>query len=360
MHVAVVGGGARGGLTASVVRGFEAAGAAAALVPYTDWRLNLHHPSIRGSGIVARPVMAALRPLAEARLVSAVRRAQPDLVLFVKDDDLHAMTYRALRRAAPRATLAAFHPDDPFRLDGRGGASHPRAVTQLRAVDAYFLWSRALCARAAAAGARRVGYLPFAADPALHHPVALTAEDRRAFGSDVCFVGNWDPEREAWLRHLTFCDLALWGNGYWATRCADPALRRAWRRRPLVGLDMARAALASGVNVNVLRPQNKDACNMRTFELPACGAFMLHERSTDLPGLFRPGVECDDFGSPAELVAKVRRWLEPGRVAERRAIAEAGRAAAARQTYAGFAARVLEVALGARVPTDERASPAPP
>ncbi len=343
-RVAVVGGRARGGLTASVASGFAQAGAEAALVPYTDWRHDLYRPSIRGSSLVSRPLVTLERPIAEARLVAAIRNQQPDLVLFVKSDDLHRWVYRAIRRVAPRTTLAAFHPDDPFRLDGRGGASHGRARLQMREVDSYFLWSHDLCSRAAAEGARRVGYLPFAADPALHHPVDLTEADRATYAADVCFVGNWDPEREGWLRHLDFCDLAIWGNGYWSTRCRTPWLRKRWRGRELLGDEMARAALASRVNLNVLRVQNKGACNMRTFELPACGSFMLHERSADLPGLFRPGVECDDFGSPAELVEKVRHYLAPERDTQRRAMAAAGLAAARRQTYASFAERVLAAA----------------
>jgi spore maturation protein CgeB len=346
-RVAVVGGRAWGGLTASVVRGFAGAGTRVTLVPYANWRHDLYRPSIRGSSLVSRPLAALERPVAEARLVAAIRAQRPDLVLFVKTDDLHGWVYRALRRVAPSAVLAAFHPDDPFRLDGHGGASHRRALVQMRHVDAYFLWSRALCARAAAAGARRVSYLPFASDPELHHPVEVDERDRATYGGDVCFVGNWDPEREAWLRHLGSCDLAIWGNGYWATRCRDPVLRRRWRGRELVGEEMAKAARASRINLNVLRIQNKGACNMRTFELPACGGFMLHERSADLPALFRPGAECDDFGSAGELVEKVRYWLAPERDAARAALAQAGLRAARRQTYASFAERVLRAVGGA-------------
>jgi spore maturation protein CgeB len=354
--VAVVGGRALGGLTASVVRGFAGAGTQVTLVPYANWRPSLYLPSIRGSSLVSRPLVALERPIAEARLVAAIRNQQPDLVLFVKSDDLHGWVYRALRRAAPRAVLAVFHPDDPFRLDGHGGASHPRALLQMGAIDSYFLWSHELCAQAAARGARGVTYLPFAADPELHHPVELTERDRSTYGADVCFVGNWDPEREGWLRRLDFCDLAIWGNGYWSTRCRDRWLRTRWRGRELVGAEMAKAALASRVNVNVLRVQNKGACNMRTFELPACGGFMLHERSADLPGLFRPGVECDDFGSPAELVDKVRQYLAPEQEERRRALAAAGLGAARRQTYVSFAERVLAAAVrgaGAERPTKE-------
>jgi hypothetical protein len=342
----VVGGRAQAGLTASIARGFAAAGTQVTLVPYANWQHNLYRPSIRGSSLVSRPLAAVERPVAEARLVAAIHAQQPDLVLFVKTDDLHAWAYRGLRRVAPHAVLAAFHPDDPFRLDGRGGASHARARVQMREVDRYFLWSHELCAQASATGARRVTYLPFAADPELHHPVEVTDSDRAAYGGDVCFVGNWDAERESWLRHLGFCDLAVWGNAYWSTRCRDAALRRRWRGRELIGVEMAKAARASRININVLRTQNKGACNMRTFELPACGGFMLHERSADLPGLFRPGLECDDFGSPEELVEKVRYWLAPEQAGMREALAAAGLSAARRQTYASFAERVLAATVG--------------
>jgi spore maturation protein CgeB len=118
---------------------------------------------------------------------------------------------------------------------------------------------------------------------------------------------------------------------------------------------MAKATLASAINLNVLRMQNKNACNMRTFEIPGCGGFMLHERSSELPGLFRPGIECDDFGTADELRRKIDYYLSHAE--ERARIASAGRNAALRQTYTDWAAQVLAVHARMRAGGDRPAGP---
>jgi hypothetical protein len=340
-RVAVVGGYAFGFLSESALAGFRAAGCRAELVPYQNWTPRVTW-SGRGSGLATRAATAVARPFLEALLVETVAALDADLVFFVKCDDLSAGCYRTLRRRT-RAKLFAFHPDDPFRHGSalRPTAVHPGSRVQLREVDAFFIWSHALVDKALAAGARRAFYLPFASDPAVHHPVPITEADRAMYGADVCFVGNWDAHREAWLSALTGFDLAIWGADYWSSRCANPRLRAAWRGRALVGDEMAKAAICSKVNINVLREQNKDACNMRTFEIPATGGFLLHEQSRDLPALFPPGVACDTFASPEELRAKVAHYLAHD--AERTRIAEAGLARARTSTYTEWARRVIDV-----------------
>lgn len=344
-HICIVSSGAEGALGLSVQRGFEALGREVTYLPYLDWLPALRGASFRGSGLISRGLRTVARPAVEVRLVSALARVRPDLVLFVKCDDLHGPTYLAIRRAVGGAPLLAYHPDDPWNQRGlvRRGPAHARADVQLRQVDAVFLWSRPLVQRATSEGARRAFYLPFACDPALHPQVeALTDDERATLSADVTFIGNWDEEREAWLAPVADAgiDLAIWGNAYWKNRCRHEGLIRAWRGRPLYGIEQAKAARASKILINVLRKQNKGACNMRTFEIPCTGAFMLHERSGEAAAFFPPDVACGDFGTPEELVAAIGRWLPD---AEGRArIAAEGHRRALAWTYREWAWRLLE------------------
>lgn len=344
-HVCIISSGAEGAMGLSVQRGFEALGRRVTYIPYVDWLPTLRGLRFRGAGLLGRGLAGLSRPAVELRLVATLARTKPDLVLFVKCDDLHAATYAAIRRALPRVPLLAFHPDDPWNQAGltRRGPSHARADVQLRMVDAVFLWSRPLVQRATAEGARRAFYLPFACDPALHPMVDALGDDERAtFGAAVTFVGNWDEEREAWLLPVAEAgfDLAIWGTDYWKGRCRHEALRKAWRGRPLYGIEQAKAARATKVMINVLRKQNKGACNMRTFEIPCTGAFMLHERSPEAAAFFPPEVACGDFGTPEELVTALGRWLADPEGRAR--VAAEGHRRALAWTYREWAARMLE------------------
>lgn len=342
-HIAIVASAAEGAMGLSVKRGFEALGRRVTYLPYLDWLPSLG-ASFRGAGLITRGLAGLTRPALEVRLVSALARAKPDAILFVKCDDLHATTYAAIR-AAHKAPILVYHPDDPWNQAHlfRRGPSHARADVQIRHADAVFLWARHLVTRAAAEGAQRAFYLPFACDPMLHGAVAAVTEQERAdLGADVTFVGNWDPEREAWLGPVADAgiDLAIWGNGYWRGRCRHLGLQEAWRGRELFGGEQAKAAFASKIMVNVLRKQNKGACNMRTFEVPCTGAFMLHERSSEAAAYFPPGEACGDFGSPEELVGEIQRWLaDPD---GRARIAAEGHRRAMRWTYREWAWKVLE------------------
>jgi len=119
-------------------------------------------------------------------------------------------------------------------------------------------------------------------------------------------------------------------------------VKRMWRGRPLRGKEMVRATRASKINLNILRTQNKNACNMRSFEIPCCGGFMVHERSEDLSGLLKPGSEYEDFGSPQELVEKIKQYLQLEH--RRKEIAARGhQAVLKRHTYRSWAERVIDI-----------------
>jgi spore maturation protein CgeB len=47
----------------------------------------------------------------------------------------------------------------------------------------------------------------------------------------------------------------------------------------------------------------------RTFEIPACGGFMLHERTDEVLNFFEEGAEIACFSDEVELVDKVRYYL---------------------------------------------------
>src|ERR1019366_10514668 len=67
-----------------------------------------------------------------------------------------------------------------------------------------------------------------------------------------------------------------------------------------------------------------DLTAMRTYEIPAVGTFMLHERNSEVAEMLREDVDCGMFGSTDELVDKVQYYL--AHETERRRIAESGRA----------------------------------
>jgi spore maturation protein CgeB len=131
--------------------------------------------------------------------------------------------------------------------------------------------------------------------------------------------------------------MRLYG-GYWE-RYGE--LRRFWHGFVL-GRDYRLALGCAKIAPCLVRRANRDGHVMRTFEITACGSFMLAERTEEHLELFEEGKEMACFGSPEELVDKVRYYLSHDK--ERQRIAEAGhrKATEARHTYQDRLERILQ------------------
>jgi spore maturation protein CgeB len=172
------------------------------------------------------------------------------------------------------------------------------------------------------AGCRNVVYLPFAYKPTVHFPeVPGTAAERSRFASDVVFAGGCDADRLPYLREIVDrrpdIRVTVYG-GYWDR----DARLRAHHGGTVVGRDYRLAMQGARIALNLVRRANRDGHTMRTFEIPACGGFMLAERTKEHEELFAEGREVAYFTSPAELVEKVGWYLR--RQAARARIAAAG------------------------------------
>ena len=97
--------------------------------------------------------------------------------------------------------------------------------------------------------------------------------------------------------------------------------------REVLGSEYAKAIRLSKVNLGILSEMRKgassgDLITARTFHIPACGGFMLHERTAEVAQFFAEGQECAMFDGASEMVEKVGYYLNhPGR---REAMTEAG------------------------------------
>jgi spore maturation protein CgeB len=261
----------------------------------------------------------------------------------LKTDDLPRSTIALARAAAPGCTIVAFHPDDPFNAHRIRGPSHPRALSQMREVDHYFIWSERIVQRVRHVSTTAVSYLGFACDPAFTRPIPLLNIDRVRFGADISFIGNWTPKREAWLAPLaqdTKLTLAIWGESDWQNLARDPSVKACWRGAA-TGDDFVRAVLCSRASVNILRPQNESAENMRTYEIPACGGILLAEWSAQQSRIFREGVEAFYAKSPTELVDRARYAVHSPRES-RTSLSIAALQRASEHTYSTRAQTIID------------------
>lgn len=186
-------------------------------------------------------------------------------------------------------------------------------------------------------GVPLVEYLPCAANPRLHFPQELTAEEKNHYGSEVSFVGAGYYNRQQTFARLRLENFKIWGND-WPE--GSPCAR--WvqdGQRRISTAETAKIYSASAVNLNLHSSQNHpgvnphgDFVNPRTFEIAACGGFQLVDHRSELPELLKPGREVVTFESVDEIPALLNRYAsDPDARAQ---IAESARARVLREhTY---------------------------
>lgn len=286
----------------------------------------------RGRGLLPRILHRMGRPLdlagANEGVLAGAAACRPDVVWVDKGLTIRPETLRGVRESAPSALLVSYSPDDM-------AARHNQSRAYLAGIpiyDVHFTTKTYNLDELRALGARRVLFVGNAFCPHTHRPLPVTEEDRRTLGGPVGFIGAFEAERAAAMVAVARAgiEVRIWGGRAW--RAFEPrGLPLRVESRPLWGDEYAKAICSFDINLCFLRRLNRDRQTQRSMEIPACGGFMLAERTDEHRGLFEEGMEAEFFGSIEELVEKVRHYLSHEDA--RRQIARAGRERCLRSGY---------------------------
>jgi len=261
----------------------------------------------------------------------------PEIVLITSGKFLNPASIRAVKKKTG-ALLINYATDDPFN-DAVNTSMFKKAIPYY---DVYVCTKRAILEDVRKAGCDNVIYLPFAYKPEVHFPEgARNSEEQLRYSSDVVFIGGCDNDRLPYivemLRAVPNMRLHLYGN-FWNRH---PGLRRYYRGFAL-GREFRLAVGGAKIAFNLIRRANRDDHVMRTFEIPACGGFMLTDRTDEQCSLLAEDREASYFSSSKEMVDKIRYYLAHD--SERRQIAEAGyrRITAGGNTYGDRLKSILD------------------
>ncbi|MCB0329202.1 MAG: glycosyltransferase [Bdellovibrionales bacterium] len=165
-----------------------------------------------------------------------------------------------------------------------------------------------------AAGAGEVHYLPTAADPLIHAPMALSDAERTRWGAPISFVGAGYHNRQQMFASLSGLPFKIWGTEWPDCKPFDRMVQEGGRR--LKPDEYVKIFNSTDININLHSSTERDGVdpagdfiNPRTFELAASGAFQLVDKRSLLGELFEPGEEIEVFETRAELIEKIDYYL---------------------------------------------------
>lgn len=240
------------------------------------------------------------------KLVNFAKSFSPDLIIVQKGEIIFPEAIRRMKKIL-KAKIVVWHADSPFSVL----TSSPNIIYSLPEYDVCFVFEPYYTPEMIRAGCKRAEYLPFACDPSVHKEVELTEEEKVTYGSDICFIGNYQglqSKRTKILQSLSDFDLKIWGNGWENLR--DPNLSKCIVGRPAYGEEMVKIYNACKISINKNHEQSIMGVNMRTFEAPACGCFLLTDELPELANFYKinEGIVC--YKDISDLRKKVKYYLE--------------------------------------------------
>jgi spore maturation protein CgeB len=263
-------------------------------------------------------------------ILTAVSQSRPDVLWCDRPLDIRPETLKEAKRKHPSLKIVAYSLDDMVEQPHNGSALYLRSIPLY---DLHVTTKSYNLAKLAKRNAMQILFVNNAFCPRVHFPMELAPEERLRYGGLVGFVGTYERERAEMLMALAreHISVRVWG-GSWPNRLssATPYLRV--EGRDLMGEQYRRALNSFEINLGFLRKINGDLQTTRSVEVPACGGFLLAERTEEHRALFEEDVEAVYFSSTAELIRKVKYYLKDKSLRNKIAL-EGFRRAAEAYTY---------------------------
>lgn len=239
-------------------------------------------------------------------IIQQIHQKKFDLVWIDKGIAVKKQTLIEIKKHQPNCIIVGYSPDEMTK-------KHNQSYDFLKSLpyyDFYITTKSYALNDLKNLGAKNVLFVNNAYEQKFHYLHDLSDEDFLNLGGDVGFIGAWEQERANSILFLAKngVRIRVWGGGKWLEyKEMFPNLKI--EERPLFSEDYSKALGAFKINLCFLRKMNNDLQTTRTMEIPACGGFMLAERTSEHLSLFKETEEADFFSTNEELLEKCNYYL---------------------------------------------------
>ncbi|MDE1191342.1 MAG: glycosyltransferase [Arachidicoccus sp.] len=241
-----------------------------------------------------------------------------DIVWIDKGITINPETLRFIKTKHPTTKIVSYSPDNM-------ALRHNQSQNYLECIPLYdyiFTNKSYILEDMKKLGAKNITFVNNSYESRFHYPRTLSSDEIKRLGGDVGFIGAWEKERCDSILYLAKngIHVKVFGGGKWENY--KNYLPNLQIEKGIFSEDYSKALQAFKISLCFLRKANFDQQTTRTMEIPACGGFMLAERTIEHEKLFNEGTEAAFFSSNEELLQKCKYYLEHEE--ERKKIAKGG------------------------------------
>jgi spore maturation protein CgeB len=265
------------------------------------------------------------------KFVNLVRSERPDVTLLYQG---HYFDSRTLEQIRESSFVVGYHNDDPFG-PRKKMLRYRLLLPALSFYHGFHVYRSCNVEEALAHGVPRVKILMPYYIPWLDYPESMKGEASGRWEADVMFAGHVENDlRIECLARAARLEISLriYGeNRFWKSALPKDILAKINPIIKVTGEDYRMALRGAKIATCFFSKWNRDQYTRRVFEIPACGAFLLSERTPAMQTLYEEGKEAEYFSSPEEFIDKIQYYLKND--ISRRRISEAGFRRATRSGY---------------------------
>lgn len=254
-----------------------------------------------------------------SQIIEKINSTYYDIVWIDKGVTIFPETLQYIKKNSPKILLISYSPDNM-------ALRHNQSQQYLECIPLYdyIITNKSyILEDMRKLGAKDIRFVNNSYESTFHYPRTLTSEDYKEIGGDIGFVGAWEKERGESILYLAQhgLNVRVWGGGKWLKyKGMYPNL--IIEDKGLYSENYSKSFQAFKISLCFLRKMNFDLQTTRTVEIPACGGFMMAERTSEHQAMFEEDKEASFFSSNEELLEKCKYYLSHEE--ERKQIATAG------------------------------------
>ena len=243
------------------------------------------------------------------RIISLCKKKNYDYLFISKGNHIKPSTLKKIKKLNKNCKLISWSQDDMY-------AWHNRSIYYTLGLKYYDLIVTQKSYNCDAnelpnLGARRILLQNKSFLPKIHKPCNDCAKIK--IKHDVLFIGSAEYERFNSMNYLAKngIKINIYGSGWdkqYYKKNAHKNLILNFKN--LINDEYSNAINCSKISLCFLRKINRDQQTSRTVEIPACGGFLMSERTKEQTKLFEEGVEAEYFNSDDELLRKIKFYLK--------------------------------------------------